>query len=81
MDLCKNMDSRTKPTKRISSPNPLSGNNTLVEPLAPDLLRPDPRPYAGGVPKQTESAGKLRFRTEDDERVRSHRKSLKNQII
>jgi hypothetical protein len=33
---------------------------------------------AGGVPKLTENAGGLRFRTEDDERVRAHRKSLKS---
>jgi hypothetical protein len=30
---------------------------------------------AGGVPKQTENAGGLRFRTEDGERVRSRYKS------
>jgi hypothetical protein len=40
-----------------------------------------PRPCARGVLKQTENAGKLRIRTEDDERVRAHRKSLIIKII
>ena len=41
----------------------------------PSLVCP---PCVCGVPEQTESAVKLRFRTEDDERVKAHRKSLKS---
>jgi len=38
-------------------------------------------PCDGGEIESTESAVKLRFRTEDEERGRAHRKSLNNQII
>jgi hypothetical protein len=37
-------------------------------------------PYDGGVTGWAECAVKLRLRTEDEERVRAHRKSLKGRI-